>query len=328
MKLFPDTDEQAMAGPEREIPQTLKEQLIPWAQSEYRDYSFGYTLFQDLKTPDYSIFSWRVESRAELSLLLSSAQPVISLFIILGKSLFLELPGVGQTLFQKGFAYLLYIPKSEIRVFCKPGNTGTIQMELGPALMNDLKESLPSNNHFFREFSENEANALLLKAVPVDWRILSAVKNMQECRYGEGLLLFELKKGISELLCLFLEGLRDQQNDSGSPYIPGKEIYEKIRQHILESPNIHLHSLKNLSRRFGINPGMLSRNFKMLYGMNPSFFVRYHAMEKAKSMILNSTLSIEEIAVETGYSESNNFHPAFKKQFGISPSALRKNFPR
>jgi transcriptional regulator GlxA family with amidase domain len=49
-------------------------------------------------------------------------------------------------------------------------------------------------------------------------------------------------------------------------------------------------------------------------------------MEKAKSLLVNSDLTIKAIAVTVGYKGSKKFTPIFKKHFGQSPTDYRNNF--
>jgi AraC-like DNA-binding protein len=47
-------------------------------------------------------------------------------------------------------------------------------------------------------------------------------------------------------------------------------------------------------------------------------------MQKAKTMLKRSTMSIQEIALAMGYSSEAAFAKAFKRETGESPGAYRK----
>lgn len=47
-------------------------------------------------------------------------------------------------------------------------------------------------------------------------------------------------------------------------------------------------------------------------------------MEQALDLLLNSELSVKEIAFQTGFTDSLYFSKSFKKQYGVSPSEYRK----
>ena len=48
-------------------------------------------------------------------------------------------------------------------------------------------------------------------------------------------------------------------------------------------------------------------------------------MEKAKKLLIASSLSIAEVAEQAGYSDYFYFNKLFKKMFGISPTKFRKD---
>jgi len=48
------------------------------------------------------------------------------------------------------------------------------------------------------------------------------------------------------------------------------------------------------------------------------------AMDAAIKLLLESELPITQIAYEVGYQYSSNFSTAFRKEFGITPAAIRK----
>jgi len=48
-------------------------------------------------------------------------------------------------------------------------------------------------------------------------------------------------------------------------------------------------------------------------------------MTLAKSLLLDTTKSVKEVAYQIGYSSPQHFSNAFKKEFGVTPNSIRKN---
>ncbi len=68
------------------------------------------------------------------------------------------------------------------------------------------------------------------------------------------------------------------------------------------------------------------RIFKAVAGETVAGFVRRLRLEKgANNLLANSTLDITTIALETGFSSSQNFAKAFKQKYGMSPTEFRKS---
>ena len=74
-----------------------------------------------------------------------------------------------------------------------------------------------------------------------------------------------------------------------------------------------------------LNEDYLSRLFKKYTGLTLMDYVTWERMERAKQMLAQSSLSISEIALEVGYSNTAYFTKMFKKHTGgITPRQYRK----
>ena len=64
--------------------------------------------------------------------------------------------------------------------------------------------------------------------------------------------------------------------------------------------------------------------FKRESGLTPMDFLNRKRLEKAESLLKNSSHSITKIAFDCGFQSSQYFATVFKKQFGLTPTQLRK----
>src|SRR5712671_1874055 len=86
--------------------------------------------------------------------------------------------------------------------------------------------------------------------------------------------------------------------------------------------DIPLATLAELAR---LSPYHFSRSFKHSFGMPPH---RYHAnrrIERAKHLLANRELSVTNIALDVGFSETSTFSAAFHRLTGQTPSRYRRN---
>ena len=84
-------------------------------------------------------------------------------------------------------------------------------------------------------------------------------------------------------------------------------------------------SLTMVADTFRISVPYLSSLFKASAGVNFSNYVEDVRIEKAKGLLKNTSMSVGEIAVATGYSSTNSFSRAFRRVTGDSASEYRKN---
>jgi hypothetical protein len=83
--------------------------------------------------------------------------------------------------------------------------------------------------------------------------------------------------------------------------------------------------LKKISNDLELNPSYLSREFsKYFEDLNFGDYVRKLRIEKAITLIQNSTYTLTEIAYMTGFSDQSHFTRIFKQSTGKNPSSYRK----
>ncbi len=103
-------------------------------------------------------------------------------------------------------------------------------------------------------------------------------------------------------------------------------------QRMVEQAKVHVKTnyydtdlnLDTISQILHISPSYFSRMFKKESGTTFIQFLTEVRMEKAMEYILESDLKNFEIAEKIGYAEANYFSYSFKKYYGQSPTAMRK----
>lgn len=97
------------------------------------------------------------------------------------------------------------------------------------------------------------------------------------------------------------------------------EIRFYLDQHFHE--NI---SIKEISENFHFSPQYISKKFRETYQTTIVAYLTKMKIEKAKSLLSHTKLSVSEISNQIGYEDENYFSKVFKKQTGISPLQYRK----
>ncbi|MEK3698438.1 Ada metal-binding domain-containing protein [Paenibacillus sp. FSL R10-2199] len=106
-----------------------------------------------------------------------------------------------------------------------------------------------------------------------------------------------------------------------------EELVEEIRQYIIgiyhENVTLHLISLHVKK-----DPYYIQRTFKAVTGFTPLQYVHHLRILKAKSLMETKTLSITEIGLNLGYSNSGHFSTKFKEVVGVTPKEYRKSLQK
>lgn len=98
-------------------------------------------------------------------------------------------------------------------------------------------------------------------------------------------------------------------------------ITRYLQEHLAEEI-----SLSVLAEQFHLNPQYISQLFKSEIGVNFLAYLTNIRMEKAKKLLLATSLSIAEVAEQSGYRDYRVFTKVFKKSEGITPSQYRRDF--
>jgi DNA-binding response OmpR family regulator/two-component sensor histidine kinase len=83
-------------------------------------------------------------------------------------------------------------------------------------------------------------------------------------------------------------------------------------------------SIHELARELHLSRSQVHRKIKALTGMSPAIYIRHIRVQKAKELLASTQLSISEIAYQVGFKSPVYFSQVFKKTFGESPKATRK----
>ena len=84
-------------------------------------------------------------------------------------------------------------------------------------------------------------------------------------------------------------------------------------------------SLDDMALRFHISKSYLSKKFKRVTGFGFKEYIVNIRIKNACRMLLETDMSITDIAFECGFNDSNYFGDAFRHVKGVSPNKYRKN---
>lgn len=115
-----------------------------------------------------------------------------------------------------------------------------------------------------------------------------------------------------------------------------KELAEKIEFHqlligtipiqeILTDIEKHCHdiSLSMLAEKYGYNESYMSRMIHKITGQSYLQILTENRCRKAVRLLKTSNMTVEQIAVECGYSNVNNLYRFLKKEKGKTPAEIR-----
>ena len=120
-------------------------------------------------------------------------------------------------------------------------------------------------------------------------------------------------------ISMYMENVSQEPEEQDERVING--ITRFMQEHLADEI-----SLSVLSEEFHMNPQYISQLFKNEIGVGFLAYLTSIRMEKAKKLLLSTSLSIGEVAEQSGYGDYRVFTKVFKKSEGITPSQYRRDF--
>jgi len=105
--------------------------------------------------------------------------------------------------------------------------------------------------------------------------------------------------------------------------------HDPITRFVIDYLDAHLHediTLDLMADKLNITSGYLSTYFKEKTGMNFSDYLNDIRIQRAKQLLQNVELKIQDVAAGVGYQNANSFIRMFKRYSGITPGEYRKKY--
>ena len=116
------------------------------------------------------------------------------------------------------------------------------------------------------------------------------------------------------------------QQEAQKKYL-GKNKESKASEamrYIDESFSLPEFSISMLAEKIGMSEVYIRKLFKAQYGISPSKYLMSVRLDHAKNLIKYPFMTLEECAMQSGFSSLQYFCRLFKKETGISPGKYRK----
>lgn len=158
-------------------------------------------------------------------------------------------------------------------------------------------------------------------------RIAERIKNCAEIhRKKEMYYELELSSELMQICLILLRECRQKK----SSLQDGMDDWKKIRRikdaiSYMEQHYENEISLNQIAQIMGMTPTYFSRFFKMASGQTFHSYLTWIRLRHAQQMLLNQEETVTEIAMNSGFPNVKAFIEAFKKEYGMTPTAYQKD---
>lgn len=109
----------------------------------------------------------------------------------------------------------------------------------------------------------------------------------------------------------------------------GLAPWQKRRASEILHENMHGRiRLSDVARECGLSTSHFARSFKTSFGISTHQWLLQHRIEHAKGLMVQTTMSLLEIAVQSGFNDQPAFTRTFEQFVGISPGRWRRHYTK
>ncbi|EMB38491.1 helix-turn-helix transcriptional regulator [Treponema denticola] len=159
-------------------------------------------------------------------------------------------------------------------------------------------------------------------------QITDICNQVKDCRLNGFALNMFIRAKCLEVFSFLFDYVYTNKKSS-TVYLSDSDIkaLDEVRK-VLEAEMISPPSIKELSKRFGINQQKLMLGFKERYNMTVYSYVKRLRMENALQLLQDNNLLIGDIARLSGYKGEGHFQQVFREIYGLTPHKMRKELFR
>ncbi len=286
---------------------------------------FGEFVFQHFAGDDFDIWYSNYQLRHPVMLMGRGDEALLELHIQFKNQFAIIWDGYGKNTLKPYQYNLSYTPFMHNQAFFDADKTyQTFDIFFKLDYLQKVSPSSTALNRFLELVEKKQPGSLS----PVDRYLtpvmINIITDILNCDFKDLLNRFYIECKVKELLILMLGHVEEEVNTAPiklSSY--DIECIYQVKNLLLEDFEQKL-SLKELSRKVGVNEFKLKKGFKYLFG-DPVFAYRHGIrMSKAKIILQETTLPVADIAYMIGFEHPENFQKAFKKYWGVTPVEMRK----
>jgi AraC-like DNA-binding protein len=106
----------------------------------------------------------------------------------------------------------------------------------------------------------------------------------------------------------------------------GLAPWQKRRASEILHENMHGRiRLSDVARECGLSTSHFARSFKTSFGISTHQWLLQHRIEHAKELMAQTTMSLLEIAIQSGFNDQPAFTRTFQQFVGVSPGRWRRH---
>jgi AraC-like DNA-binding protein len=161
-----------------------------------------------------------------------------------------------------------------------------------------------------------------------DFSMLEMMQTLHDEVRAPGMATHELVGAIGHILRIKLSRLMSQRARNPTIGKPCRNVDLAMMHALINHTGGRPPTTAELAEKFKLGRRDLLRFCKGTTGMPPSRYIEETKLDRAKTLLATSALTMQQIAYEAGYSTASHFSTRFRQLTGFTPSAFRSGARR
>lgn len=183
----------------------------------------------------------------------------------------------------------------------------------------------PSEQDAISRLLYKSEGKLVYKEFPLDHNLNLIVSNIISINLSDALHLSYAKSKTDELICSAVDRIIQSEIET----VPQIKLRKRDEDAILLAHSIIMNnladvpSIRDICLMIGMNRNKFYYGFKYLFKMSLNKYLKQERLGRAYSLLVDTEISIIDIAAEVGFTHQSSLSTAFKAFYNISPIQLR-----
>lgn len=135
----------------------------------------------------------------------------------------------------------------------------------------------------------------------------------------------ELNQALLRAMQSICPGFVPLDEEQEETNLDADTVIQIIHDYIDKNYNTNI-KISMFSDKYFFSKEYLTRQFKAKYQRGIYEYVLQVRMERARELLLNPDIKIQDVAQYVGYADNNYFSKAFRTYYGVSPTAFRQSY--
>ncbi|SFO26000.1 AraC-type DNA-binding protein [Chitinophaga sp. YR627] len=288
--------------------------------------SFGCILFQQVANHNYKAWMSHYIINKPTAFKIKGNVDDLLLHHTLKGNMFYELNGHESETFQHQMNIVVTPRLRHLVRFKSPGLYVALEIQIPVDELRSYQESFPVVQELLNKLSNENTITLLDQNMIAHERLRNIIQDITERQLPKAASEKYREQKTGEFIIESLDMLTRYLTDANGLSAADHERGERTEVHLLK----HLQqpsppTLKQLSRFAGTNEKKLEEIFRSRHGITVYDFFQNARMRIIYRKLTETTVPLQDLAEEFGYTDYSSFSYAVKKRFSLSPRELRKN---